>query len=76
MSNHGERVGKGIEIILKLAVVGVFITVAKLAWDHLLGPNLQIILTVLTGIAAFITVAYVVGYMATDLPGDIKEWWQ
>lgn len=74
MSNHGTRFGAGLRVITALAILAATAIFAKLAWDAVIGPNMGIILTGLFVIVAFTTVTYLIGYLVTDLPDDIREW--
>lgn len=73
---HSERISNGMSVLFVLFCTALILFLCKVIWDSVIGPNLQFVLKVVAGLIVLAIAAYVIGYIVTDLPDDIMEWWE
>lgn len=75
MSDHSERFSNGITAVFTLCVLALALGLVYAVWKYLIKPNMGLIAVTTLAICGLVVGIYVIGYVVTDLPQDIKEWW-
>lgn len=74
--SHGERLQKGFHVAVGLGVIATIVIFLWVSWVKVIEPHLGAITTGLIGLIGLLLVIYLLGYMVTDLPDDIRRWTQ
>jgi len=70
---HEKRLKEGLAGMIVLGLAGIVLYACKLVVERMVLPNIEFVQFVGIRIAALFICAYVLGYIVTDLPDDIRE---
>lgn len=70
---HGRRLKEGLAGMVMSGLVGIVLYLCKIAVESVVLPNIEFLQFVGIRIVAFFIFAYLLGYIITDLPDDLRE---